>query len=147
MCGTSWDVVTRPSDWQPDTPVFFVCTRRSSFMAGVTMTYNGQQYKLPAVIVLPHGFPREAPIVRMTPRAGMVRNERSSCVDGSLRVVGGYIEKWEYPFSSLGRLYADMKEAFGKSPPLRQQDGRGSGQRRRRIHEEEGKARAGDAVA
>ena len=87
------------------------------------MTYNGQQYKLPAVIVLPHGFPREAPIVRMTPRAGMVRNERSSCVDGSLRVVGGYIEKWEYPFSSLGRLYADMKEAFGKSPPLRQQTG------------------------
>ena len=82
--------------------------------------YHGQQYKLPAVIVLPHGFPREAPIVRMTPRAGMVRNERSSCVDCSLRVVGGYIEKWEYPFSSLERLYVDMKEAFGKSPPLRQ---------------------------
>ncbi len=50
----------------------------------------------------------------------MVRNERSSCVDCSLRVVGGYIEKWEYPFSSLERLYVDMKEAFGKSPPLRQ---------------------------
>ena len=90
----------------------------------VLMTYKKKNYRLPAMIILPHAFPRVAPLVYMNPKPGMVRNARSPYVNGSLQVLSEYINRWEYPFSSLEQLYLEMQEAFGKSPPLRQLPGR-----------------------
>lgn len=86
---------------------------------GVSINYQGHTYKLPAYLVLPHNFPEVPPLVFMNPNDSMVRNERSPYVDRNLRVVCSYLETWQYPFSSLERLYDQMKADFGLSPPLK----------------------------
>ena len=86
---------------------------------GVSMVYNNHRFKLPCFFILPHRFPKDPPLVYMSPNRDMVRNDRSPHVDPSLRVVSAYLDRWSHPFSSLDQLYDDMRQKFGESPPLK----------------------------
>ena len=88
-------------------------------VGGVSIVYNNHRFKLPCFFILPHRFPKDPPLVYMSPNRDMVRNDRSPHVDANFRVVSAYLDRWSHPFSSLDQLYDDMRQKFGESPPLK----------------------------
>ncbi|KAH9867218.1 hypothetical protein IAQ61_007810 [Plenodomus lingam] len=84
------------------------------------VTFRGATYGFPMAIWVPYGYPREAPMVYMTPSQDMVVRPGQH-VGGDGRVYHPYLAQWAqyWDKSTLFDLLAVLRGVFAKEPPVR----------------------------
>ncbi|KAE8144502.1 UEV domain-containing protein [Aspergillus avenaceus] len=86
----------------------------------VPVTFRGTVYKFPIAVWVPNTYPREPPIVYVTPTQDMaVRMGQHVTLEG--RVYHHYLAHWAEAWerSTLVDLLSILREVFAKEPPVR----------------------------
>ncbi|KAF2838409.1 UEV-domain-containing protein [Patellaria atrata CBS 101060] len=84
------------------------------------VTFRGTVYRFPLALWIPHAYPKEAPIVYVTPVRGMVvRPGQHVSPDG--KVYHPYLAQWNqyWDKSSLLDFLEVLRGVFAKEPPVR----------------------------
>ncbi|PVI05207.1 UEV-domain-containing protein [Periconia macrospinosa] len=86
----------------------------------VPVTFREQIYGFPIVIWIPHNYPRESPIVYVTPSQDMLVRPGQH-VSGDGRVYHPYLAQWGkyWDKSTLFDFLAVLRGVFAKEPPVR----------------------------
>ncbi|CAI6332257.1 unnamed protein product [Periconia digitata] len=86
----------------------------------VPVTFREQIYGFPIVIWVPHNYPRESPIVYVTPSQDMLVRPGQH-VSGDGRVYHPYLAQWGkyWDKSTLFDFLAVLRGVFAKEPPVR----------------------------
>lgn len=82
------------------------------------MYYQDVKYNIPITMWLLETYPRQPPLVFVTPTRDMIIKPRHPYVDGSGMVNSLYIQHWVYPRSNLVELVQSLSLLFGQDPPL-----------------------------
>ncbi|KAI8942952.1 hypothetical protein NX059_000991 [Plenodomus lindquistii] len=84
------------------------------------VTFRGATYGFPVAMWVPYGYPREPPIVYITPSPDMVVRPGQH-VGGDGRVYHPYLAQWAqyWDKSTLFDLVAVLRGVFAKEPPVR----------------------------
>ncbi|KAF2821927.1 UEV-domain-containing protein [Ophiobolus disseminans] len=84
------------------------------------VTFRGATYGFPVAIWVPYAYPRESPIVYITPSQDMVVRPGQH-VSGDGRVYHPYLAQWEkyWDKSTLFDFLAVLRGVFAKEPPVR----------------------------
>lgn len=84
----------------------------------IPMYYQDVKYNIPITMWLLETYPRQPPLVFVTPTRDMIIKPRHPYVDGSGMVNSLYIQHWVYPRSNLVELVQSLSLLFGQDPPL-----------------------------
>lgn len=84
----------------------------------IPMYYQDVKYNIPVTMWLLEAYPRNPPLVYVTPTRDMIIKPRHPCVDGSGMVTVSYLQQWLYPRSNLVELVQNLSLVFGQDPPL-----------------------------
>lgn len=84
----------------------------------VPMVYQGVTYNIPITIWLMESYPRQPPVVYVTPTRDMIIKRPHSHVNPSGMVTIPYLINWIYPSSNLVDLARNLSHYFGRDPPL-----------------------------
>ncbi|KAF2103504.1 UEV-domain-containing protein, partial [Rhizodiscina lignyota] len=97
------------------------------------VTFRGATYRFPITIWIPHAYPREAPLLYVTPVQGMVLVP-GNYVGSEGRVYHRYLAQWaEYwDRSSIIDFLDILRGIFAKEAPVRTQQQDGFGQQLQR---------------
>jgi hypothetical protein len=82
------------------------------------MYYQDVKYNIPITIWLLESYPRNAPLVYVTPTRDMIIKPRHPFVNPSGMVSAPYLQGWVYPRSNLVELVKKLSLIFGDDPPL-----------------------------
>ncbi|KAH7380551.1 UEV domain-containing protein [Phaeosphaeria sp. MPI-PUGE-AT-0046c] len=84
------------------------------------VTFRGSTYGFPVAIWVPHAYPREPPLVYITPSQDMVVRPGQH-VSGDGRVYHPYLAQWAqyWDKSTLFDFLAVLRGVFAKEPPVR----------------------------
>ncbi|KAF2014787.1 UEV-domain-containing protein [Aaosphaeria arxii CBS 175.79] len=84
------------------------------------VTFRGATYGFPVAIWIPHAYPRESPIVYITPSQDMVVRPGQH-VSGDGRVYHPYLAQWGkyWDKSTIFDFLAVLRGVFAKEPPVR----------------------------
>ncbi|KAI9835039.1 MAG: hypothetical protein M1819_002591 [Sarea resinae] len=85
----------------------------------IPVTFRGTVYKFPIAIWIPHAYPREPPMVFVTPTTGMaVRPGQHVSIEG--RIYHPYLAQWAelWDRSNLRDFLAVLREVFTREPPV-----------------------------
>ncbi|KAI9813485.1 MAG: hypothetical protein M1827_004161 [Pycnora praestabilis] len=85
----------------------------------VPVSFRGTIYRFPIAIWVPHNYPREAPMVYVTPTQGMFVRPGQH-VSGEGRVYHPYLAHWgeAWDKSTIIDFLTVLKEVFAKEPPV-----------------------------
>jgi ESCRT-I complex subunit TSG101 len=84
----------------------------------IPMYYQDVKYNIPITIWLLESYPRNAPLVYVTPTRDMIIKPRHPFVNPSGMVSAPYLQGWVYPRSNLVELVKKLSLIFGDDPPL-----------------------------
>lgn len=84
----------------------------------IPMYYQDVKYNIPITVWLLETYPRQPPLVFVTPTRDMIIKPRHPCVDASGMVSSQYIHQWVFPRSNLVELVQNLSLLFGQDPPL-----------------------------
>lgn len=84
----------------------------------IPMYYQDVKYNIPITVWLLETYPRQPPLVFVTPTRDMIIKPRHPCVDASGMVSSQYIHHWVFPRSNLVELVQNLSLLFGQDPPL-----------------------------
>ncbi|KAL5425979.1 hypothetical protein PMIN04_002209 [Paraphaeosphaeria minitans] len=86
----------------------------------IAVQFRGQTFGFPIAIWVPHAYPREPPIVYVTPSPDMIARPGQH-VSGDGRVYHPYLAQWAkyWDKSTLYDFLAVLKGVFAKEPPVR----------------------------
>lgn len=84
----------------------------------IPMYYQDVKYNIPITVWLLETYPRQPPLVYVTPTREMIIKPRHPCVDASGVVTSQYIQQWVFPRSNLVELVQNLSLLFGQDPPL-----------------------------
>ncbi|GAQ82072.1 Vacuolar sorting protein/ubiquitin receptor VPS23 [Klebsormidium nitens] len=84
----------------------------------VPMFYQNVKYNIPITAWLLEGYPRQCPLVYVTPTRDMIIKPRHQFVDASGMVAAPYLREWVFPRSNLVDLCGTLSVLFGSDPPL-----------------------------
>ncbi|KAF2122938.1 UEV domain-containing protein [Lophiotrema nucula] len=84
------------------------------------VTFRGATYGFPVAIWVPHNYPRESPLVYVTPEKDMVVRSGQH-VGGDGRIYHPYLAQWEqyWDKSTIFDFLAVLRGVFAKEPPVR----------------------------
>ncbi|KAF2740197.1 UEV-domain-containing protein, partial [Polyplosphaeria fusca] len=84
------------------------------------VTFRGATYGFPVAIWVPHAYPREAPVVYVTPSQDMIVRPGQH-VGGDGRVYHPYLAQWGkyWDKSTIFDFVAVLRGVFAKEPPVR----------------------------
>lgn len=82
------------------------------------MYYQDVKYNIPITMWLLEQYPKQPPLVFVTPTREMIIKPRHPYVDASGMVNSLYIQHWVYPRSNLVELVQSLSVLFGQDPPL-----------------------------
>ncbi|KAF2278863.1 UEV-domain-containing protein [Westerdykella ornata] len=84
------------------------------------VTFRGATYGFPVAIWIPHAYPRESPIVYVTPSQDMLVRPGQH-VSGEGRIYHPYLAQWGkyWDKSTIFDFLAVLRGVFAKEPPLR----------------------------
>lgn len=84
----------------------------------IPMYYQDVKYNIPITMWLLEAYPRNCPLVYVTPTRDMIIKPRHPCVDASGTVNIQYLQQWVFPRSNLVELVQSLSLLFGQDPPL-----------------------------
>lgn len=84
----------------------------------IPMYYQDVKYNIPITMWLLETYPRQPPLVFVTPTRDMIIKPRHANVDASGMVNSPYIQHWVFPRSNLVELVQSLSLLFGQDPPL-----------------------------
>ncbi|KAF2269943.1 UEV-domain-containing protein [Lojkania enalia] len=86
----------------------------------VPVTFRGATYGFPVAIWVPHAYPRESPIVYVTPSQDMIVRPGQH-VSGDGRIYHPYLAQWGkyWDKSTIFDFLAVLRGVFAKEPPVR----------------------------
>ncbi|BBN20228.1 ESCRT-I complex subunit TSG101 [Marchantia polymorpha subsp. ruderalis] len=84
----------------------------------IPMYFQDVKYNIPIVLWLLEAYPRNCPLVYVTPTRDMIIKPRHTYVDASGMVNIPYLQQWVYPRSNLVELIQSTSLLFGQDPPL-----------------------------
>ncbi|KAF9891916.1 hypothetical protein FE257_002879 [Aspergillus nanangensis] len=124
---TYYDVANALAQYPSLSPRTEVYTYENGFSAlllqlsgTIPVVFRGTVYKFPIILWVPNTYPRDAPIVYVTPTQDMaVRVGQHVTLEG--RVYHHYLAHWQdaWERSSLVDLLSILREVFAKEPPVR----------------------------
>ncbi|KAH7030708.1 UEV domain-containing protein [Microdochium trichocladiopsis] len=85
----------------------------------IPVVFRGTTYRFPVAIWVPHAYPREPPLVYVTPNEAMMVRPGQH-VDPQGRVYHPYLTAWPgfWDKSSVADLLAILRDVFAKEPPV-----------------------------
>ncbi|MBW0501225.1 hypothetical protein O181_040940 [Austropuccinia psidii MF-1] len=85
----------------------------------ILVNYRGSNYNIPIAIWLPYDFPKEIPIVYVTPTSDMII-KTSDFIDPAGKCINGYLDSWKSKpeACSLNILLGCLQDLFSRQPPL-----------------------------
>lgn len=84
----------------------------------IPMCYQDVMYNIPITMWLLESYPRNCPLVFVTPTRDMIIKPRHPYVNPSGMVSAPYLQAWVYPRSNLVELVQSLSLLFGNDPPL-----------------------------
>ncbi|CAK9878457.1 unnamed protein product [Sphagnum jensenii] len=84
----------------------------------IPMRYQDVMYNIPITMWLLESYPRNCPLVFVTPTRDMIIKPRHPYVNPSGMVSAPYLQAWVYPCSNLVELVQSLSLLFGNDPPL-----------------------------
>jgi ESCRT-I complex subunit TSG101 len=84
----------------------------------IPMYYQDVKYNIPITMWLLETYPRQPPLVFVTPTRDMIIKPRHPNVDASGTVNSPYLQNWVFPRSNLVELVQSLSLLFGQDPPL-----------------------------
>ncbi len=84
----------------------------------IPMRYQDVMYNIPITMWLLESYPRNCPLVFVTPTRDMIIKPRHPYVNPSGMVSAPYLQTWVYPCSNLVELVQSLSLLFGNDPPL-----------------------------
>ncbi|PWN40349.1 UEV-domain-containing protein [Ceraceosorus guamensis] len=85
----------------------------------IPILFKGQTYHIPLIIWIPRAYPREAPLVFVTPTRDMLVR-KGEHVDLSGKTSGEWLSMWEKKWEAcnLVNMVQSLQQQFGQMPPV-----------------------------
>ncbi|KAA6407644.1 MAG: UEV domain-containing [Lasallia pustulata] len=81
------------------------------------VSFRGTTYMFPVAIWVPHAYPRESPIIYVTPTKDMAVRP-GQYVSGEGRVYHPYLASWREDRSSMADMLSVLQQIFAREPPV-----------------------------
>ncbi|KAJ7528987.1 hypothetical protein O6H91_15G028500 [Diphasiastrum complanatum] len=84
----------------------------------IPMLYKEVSYNIPVTLWLLESYPRNPPLIYVTPTRDMIIKPRHRFVDASGLVSAPFLDQWIFPRCNLVELVQNLSSVFGQDPPL-----------------------------
>ena len=85
----------------------------------LSVPFRGATYQFPLTIWIPQSYPRDAPLVYVSPTKGMnMRVRPGQHVSGEGRVYHWYLARWDARGSTIVEFLGMLRDVFAREPPV-----------------------------